>query len=160
MEDFVVEQLQANSKPYGKISIKAEQLLHFSEGLLGFENIKYYYLLDHNKGPFYWLQSLEITEVAFVIINPMYFKKDYFLELSEKDFIDIGLRTRKQIQESLLHFVIITLPSEDPKLMTANLSGPIIINKELKIGKQALSLNHKYSVKNNILSELEISKQV
>ena len=155
----MVEQLKINSKPYGKISVRANQLIHFEEGLLGFEDIKYYYLLDQNEGPFYWLQSMEIKEVAFVIINPIYFKKDYCLELSEKDFLDIGLKSREEIEKNLLHFVIITLPSEDPKLMTANLLGPVIINKHRQIGKQALSLNHEYGVKNNILKELEKEKQ-
>jgi len=153
----VVEMLEINSKPYGKVKVSQEQLIHFSEGILGFENSKDYYLLDRNEGPFYWLQSTDLTDLAFVIINPQFFKTDYRLELTPQDFYDIGLLTEKDFEENLLHYVIVTIPPDDPNNMTANLLGPIIINKSNRLGKQALSLNSEYSVRHKILEELERS---
>ena len=153
----MVEILEIDSKPYGKVKVSQEQLIHFSEGILGFENCKEYYLLDRNEGPFYWLQSTDSIDLAFVIINPQFFKADYTLELTPHDFYDIGLMNEKEIEENLLHFVIVTIPPDNANNMTANLLGPIIINKLNRKGKQALSLNEKYSVRHKILEELEQS---
>ncbi len=153
----MVELLEIDSKPYGKVKVPQDEMITFKDGILGFENLTKYYLLDRDEGPFYWLQSAEMTDVAFVIINPMYFKADYGIELAETDFADIELATTQDIEEKLLHYVIVTIPPEDPNTMTANLLGPIIINKEKRIGKQALSLNSQYTVRHNIIDELEIS---
>ncbi len=153
----MVNLLEINSKPYGKVTVSKDQLITFTDGILGFENLKEYYLLDRDEGPFYWLQSVDVTEIAFIIINPMYFKADYRLELSQKDFKDIDLYSEKDIEENTLLFVIVTIPPDNPKNMTANLLGPIIINKLNKKGKQALSLNNEYNTRHNILDELEKS---
>ncbi len=151
--------LEIESKPYGKIKVSNEQRIYFPEGILGFENLKDYFLLDRNEGPFYWLQSVNIIEVAFVVVNPLYFKAGYMLDLDPADFLAIGLANEKDIEENLLHFVIVTIPPDDPSNMTANLLGPIIINKKTRQGKQALSLNSEYSVRHSILKELESTKQ-
>ena len=149
--------LEINSKPYGKVKVSQDQLLTFPNGLLGFDTLSQYYLLDREESPFFWLQSVDVTEVAFVIINPQVFKSDYRLELTTQDFYDIGLTSEKEIEDNLLHYVIVTIPPDDPNNMTANLLGPIIINKKTKAGKQALSLNSEYNVRHNILDELEKS---
>ena len=86
----MVDLLEINSKPYGKVKVSQEQLISFTDGVLGFETLNKYYLLDRNEGPFYWLQSIDVTEVAFVIINPQFFKADYRLELTSQDFKDIA----------------------------------------------------------------------
>ncbi|MFC1670955.1 flagellar assembly protein FliW, partial [Spirochaetota bacterium] len=48
---------------------------------------------------------------------------------------------------------IVTIP-ENPKEMTANLQGPIIVNPHKRIGKQAISANEKYGVRHGILEEM------
>lgn len=149
--------LEIDSKAYGRIQISEEKLILFSDGILGFENLNHYYILDWDKGPFYWLQSRDEKEVAFVVMNPIFFKSDYVLKLSQEDFKDIGLMTPKEVETNLLHFVIVTIPTNEAQNMTANLLGPIIINQEKRIGKQSLSLHENYEVRHNILEELEKS---
>jgi flagellar assembly factor FliW len=60
--------------------------------------------------------------------------------------------------ESLLVFAIVTIP-ENPSLMTANLQGPIIINPEKKLGRQAISMNDRYHVRHRILDEMKKTSQ-
>ena len=57
-------------------------------------------------------------------------------------------------EEGLLVFAIVTIPA-NPKEMTANLQGPLIINPLKRIGRQAVSLSDKYRVKHIILEEME-----
>ena len=51
---------------------------------------------------------------------------------------------------ALYHFFTV----RNPKDMTANLQGPIIINPHKRIGRQAISTNEKYGVKHGILEEM------
>jgi flagellar assembly factor FliW len=144
------------SKAYGKVEVDEASRVIFEQGLYGLENFREYYILDYKEGPFYWLQSAEMPEIAFVIIDPCYFKKDYQLEVAQADFKSIGFSANpEKATEDLLHFVIVTIPEEDPSQMTANLLGPVIINTKTRLAKQAISLNPEYTTQHNILEELE-----
>ncbi len=149
--------LEIDSKPYGKVQVSEDQKIVFEDGIYGFETLKEYYLLDFEQEPFYWLQSVDVKEVAFVIINPQNFKSDYKLVINDSEYKELGFRDEEDINKNLLHFCIVTIPQDDPKKMTANLLGPIIINKKSKRAKQALSLVEQYKVKHYILEELEKS---
>jgi len=146
--------LNIDTKPYGLISVTEEQKVTFVTGLYGLEDLKEYYILDYNESPFFWLQSADAREVAFVIIDPCYFMKDYKLEIDRQDFLEIGLDPATFKNSDLMHFAIVTIPPQDPSSMTANLLGPIIINARTKMAKQALSLNPEYTTKHYIISEL------
>ncbi|MBN1649088.1 MAG: flagellar assembly protein FliW [Spirochaetales bacterium] len=140
-----------NAKAFGQIEICEKQIIHFPLGILGFENLKQYALLDSEQPPFYWLQSLDVREIAFVLINPYLFRPDYDLQIANEDY-DL-IRLDKADTENRLVFAIVTIPekSED---MTANLQGPLIINKHNKYAIQSISTNPDYRVKHHILSEL------
>jgi flagellar assembly factor FliW len=60
--------------------------------------------------------------------------------------------------ENLLVFAIVTIPS-NPSEMTANLQGPVIINPEKRLGRQAISLSDRYSVKHRILDEMKKAEE-
>ena len=59
--------------------------------------------------------------------------------------------------ERYLEFAIVTIP-EDRQEMTANLQGPIIINKENREGRQCISRNESWNVRHNILEEMAAGK--
>lgn len=140
-----------NTKAYGKIEINDGQELYFSAGIMGFENLKNYALLDSEQQPFFWLQSLDVREIAFVLINPFLFRPTYNPKVADEDYKSIALA--KDDKENTVIFTIVTIPdkSED---MTANLQGPIIINKLNKTAIQSICNNSEYQVKHRILSEL------
>lgn len=139
------------SKSFGEIEINEKQMLYFPLGILGFENLKKYALLDSEQPPFFWLQSLDVQEVAFILINPFLFRPEYALDISGEDYNLIKLSNDDF--DNRLIFTIVTVPekSED---MTANLQGPIIINKINKNAIQTISNNPEHRVKHHILNEL------
>jgi len=51
-------------------------------------------------------------------------------------------------------FVIVTIP-QDGGPMTANLQGPLIINKENMMGMQAILSEAKWKTKHDIIAELK-----
>ncbi len=146
--------MRINTKPYGQIEVHEKQKIFFPYGILGFEHLKYFVLFDARQHPFYWLQSLDVVEVAFVLINPRLFRNDYALEVEQKDLDEIGIKST----ENILDFAIVTIPENTSK-MTANLQGPIIINRKTKVGRQSISLNAEWKVRHMIMEELTVVEQ-
>lgn len=143
-----------NTKPFGEIEVDESQMITFPDGLFGFENYKNYFLLEAENSPFLWLQSADEPSLAFILIDPFLFKPDYELKISEEDYLSIEIKDK---EKELLHFVIVTVPPDHPEKMTANLQGPIIININKKLGKQAISLKEDYTVRCPILEEMKKS---
>ena len=79
------------TKPYGTIDVDERQQILFPFGILGFEQLKKYVLLDARQQPFYWLQSMDVEDVAFVLINPRLFRPDYVLDVDEEELKDIDI---------------------------------------------------------------------
>jgi flagellar assembly factor FliW len=138
------------TKPYGCKEVDERQMLTFPLGLLGFEPLKEYVLLDAERQPFYWLQSVDVEQVAFILINPFLFRPDYELDVDDDNIKEIGITDPKT--EALI-FSVVTIP-QDGSPMTANLQGPLIINRKTRIGIQAVLTDPRYKTKHDIMSEL------
>ena len=65
--------MKIKTKPYGEVEVDEKQKLYFPEGIIGFEDVNYYYLLDSKEGPFYWLQAEGNAVLAFLIVDPRIF---------------------------------------------------------------------------------------
>ena len=55
-------------------------------------------------------------------------------------------------------FAIITVP-EDPAKISANLMGPIVVNRKTRVAKQVISKNDEYSIKHYLLEEMRNEKE-
>ena len=141
--------MKVKTKAYGVVEADHRQRIYFPQGILGFEKLRDYVLLDAEQPPFYWLQSTEDVDVAFVLIDPRLFRKDYTLDIDPQDLDEIGAVDEIE----LLTLTIVTIPA-DTSRMTANLQGPIIINKQSKVGRQSISTNPKWRVKHVVMEEL------
>ncbi|MFH0975641.1 MAG: flagellar assembly protein FliW [Spirochaetota bacterium] len=144
-----------HTKPFGEIEVETKQIVDFPDGILGFDFVKKFVILDSEENsPFKWMQAFSEPDLAFIIIQPVFFKPDYELIISQSDIEAV----EAQDANSLLVFVIVTIPS-NPSDMTANLQGPIIINTKKQIGRQVISLSDKYCVKHKILDEMKNIEQ-
>jgi len=137
------------TKAYGLIEVDEKQKIVFPQGLFGFENLRDYLLLDAERQPFYWLQSVDMEDVAFILVNPFLFRPDYEVNISNEELSDIGIHS----PEKALIFSIVTIPS-DENPMTANLQGPLIINRDNRTGKQAVLSDSRWKTKHDIMAEL------
>ena len=121
------------STRFGSFEIPEDSIISFPSGLLGFSEQRRYVILDHDTdAPFKWLQSVEEPGLAFVIMDPATFHPDYQIDLSDDALAEIKDGGR----EDLALAVILTIPSDDPGRITANLRGPLIISHKTKLGKQ------------------------
>jgi len=100
---------------------------------------------------FVWLQSLELANLAFLLIDPFSFYPEYEFNLSEKDVIELEIENASDI----LVLTTVSLPKGAPQNMTSNLLAPIIINSKKQIGKQVILNENNYSIAENILARLQ-----
>ena len=141
--------MKVDTKAFDTIEIDEKQKVKFSQGLFGFEDFTEYVLFEAEHEPFYWLQSVDEKEIAFILINPFLFRKDYEANLTDGELAEIGLKSH----DNAVVFVIVTVP-QDGGPMTANLQGPLIINKENMTGIQAILSELKWKTKHDIMAEL------
>jgi len=146
--------MRVNTKAYGQIDIDERQKLFFPYGILGFEKLTSYVLLDAPQKPFYWLQSLDVVEIAFVLVDPLLFRPDYKLNIPQDELEEIGVHG----SDDILVFAIVTIP-ENSERMTANLQGPIIVNRKSRVGRQSINNDTQYKVRHYIMDELAALRQ-
>ena len=137
------------TKAFGEIDVSEKQKIYFKDGLLGFEEIHNFFLLDtEEESPFYWFQALEEPEIAFVIIDPRFIEPEYKLNIDKKELEEIDVNN----EEDLLIFSIVTI-YEKPEDITVNLLGPIIINRQNLKAKQVINQNETYLIKHPLIKK-------
>jgi flagellar assembly factor FliW len=141
--------VKVQTKAFGSIDAEERQRIVFPQGLFGFEELKDYVLLDAEKQPFYWLQSVDKEQVAFVVVNPFLIRSDYEVNIGNEELAEIGIDS----PEKTLIFAIVTIPRNDDP-MTVNLQGPLVINRDTRRGKQAVLNDSRWKTKHDIMAEL------
>lgn len=135
-----------DTKFLGEIDIKDEGIINFDEGILGFEGINKYIILDlYDDGIFKCLQSVEHKELAFIIINPWDVFQDYEIDIDDTELLTLGSADIKD-------YVICTLVTAAENMITTNLIGPVIINMVSHRGKQIVLTKSSYTTRHNILN--------
>lgn len=143
--------MKVKTTRFGELEINPSDILTFHEGLLGFENLKKYFVVDPGDSTLIlWLQSTEDEKVAFPIIEPKIFKPDYVAKLLPADLNGLELES---ITTARL-YNILTIPGNVVE-MSANLKAPIVINSNKKVAKQIVLADSKLTVKHEMYKELK-----
>jgi flagellar assembly factor FliW len=117
-------------------------LLTFPKGLVGFPNLTAYRLIEPQDAyPLKFLQSVEAPEVSFICVDPACVKKDYEVPLGEEAEA-LHLESPKEA----LVLTLVVIP-EDPRKMTTNLAGPLVINVKTRTGFQIVLNADKYPLR-------------
>lgn len=138
----------------GIVEISDEQVITMPEGFYGFEDNHKFALIDSEQPPFYWMQSLEDKSLAFIVLDPFLFRPDYELEISDESLKPIGATN----PENLLIFALVTIPGNGMPI-TANLQGPLVINKLNKKGMQVVAGGEKWKTKHDVIAELKAKEK-
>ena len=143
--------MKVDTSRFGQLDISEDKIVHFPEGLYGFEKETEFTLLPFNpnvESPMEWMQSLKSSHLAFVITDPYLYLLDYKLKLSEED----KKRVKLEGQELFLTRTIVTIP-ENYLEMTANLIAPLVINKDKGVAKQFVLTSMDYDTRHYLLPE-------
>jgi|YelNatPaOPRAMG01_1025707.scaffolds.fasta_scaffold00115_55 flagellar assembly factor FliW len=139
---------ELETRRWGRLRYREQDLVFFPRGLLGFENYRQwavFYSEEHE--PLRWLISMEDPDIAFVIVDPLLVVPDYRPALCQRDLEDL----QAESVEDLRVFSIVTL-GKSIETTTINLSGPVFINIRKRLGKQVVLLSNKYSTKHPLIS--------
>lgn len=118
------------------LAVQKENIVHLPLGLLGFEKIKRYVLLENpHEAPFRWLQVLDDPSLAFLMLPPTVVFPDYEPDIAAEDVEFLGLSSPEDAQL----FSIVTLHRKDRA--TVNLKAPIVVNHYSLVGKQVVPVN-------------------
>jgi flagellar assembly factor FliW len=124
-----------------------DDILTFSAGIPGFEKNKQFVIVSIPEyAPFEWLVCIDGSRLRFAIINPLLFHSDYSPNIIKEHLEELSLESSTDI----LLYVIVTI-RENPLDSTANLIGPIVINRARKIGKQIIIDDDRYTTQEPIL---------
>lgn len=138
--------MQIETTRFGTIEVSDSSVLNMTEGLLGFEHCTKYVLLeDQPEAAFKWLQAVDDPSIAFVLINPSDFFKDYEVELNDEEADSLGLTDPSEA----VMFTTVTLTNCDSTIST-NLAGPIIVNLSTLKARQVVLQDDRYSTKHVI----------
>lgn len=148
--------VKLNTYHFGELEITEEDVIHFSGGLIGFPDGRRFVIVKNpDPGvPFDWLQSLDDPKLAYVIVDPFWFKKDYEFELAPEHLLELGIRK----QEDTAVFCIVVVPENIAKI-SANLLAPVVVNLNTKQAKQVVLLDKRYTTRHYILEELRKSPE-
>ncbi|MEK7357132.1 MAG: flagellar assembly protein FliW [Bdellovibrionota bacterium] len=136
---------------FGAVQLQGEDIIEFPEGILGFNDLRRFVLLDDpNDEIFAWLQSCEIPQIAFPVLEPELFSQTYQVALTKHDLESLGLQKAEKIRS----FSIITIP-DDATQMTANLKAPIVINIQKRIARQIVLQDNNLAIREPIFAKLQ-----
>ena len=141
--------MKIGTKYFGNIEIGEEKIIHFENGVLGFEDYKDYTILYDNekeKSFFSWLQSTEESSLAFPIVNPFNVVESYNPQINDDMLESIGGIS----DEDTVVFLKATIP-EDVKNASVNMKAPLIINASSRKGVQVIAEGQEYEIKHKLL---------
>lgn len=138
------------TSPFTQSSIERMQI-EVPFGLIGLANLRRFELTFVEGGwPFLQMKSVSDEELSFIAIDPRGVIPGYELELSDEDAEALGLDNA----DDALVYNIATVYSSQPQYVTANLIGPVVVNRRTLIGKQVIIANSdKYSAMYPLIDE-------
>ena len=150
--------MKITTRVFGEIEIDDSKIIHFPAGIIGFPEMTDFALVfDEEKGktsPIRWLQSLQETNFALPVMDPLVVAWDYNPEVEDNYLTSLGEMTA----EDTLVLVTVTVPKDLTK-MSVNLQAPIIINAETKKAIQIIVNTEKYPIKYYIYDLLQEMKK-
>jgi flagellar assembly factor FliW len=136
---------------FGDLDVNNQDVITFKEGILGFDNLKRFFIVDPNDQTLIlWLQSIDDEKVAFPMIEPKIFKPDFIVSLLPAEMLSLNLES---INDASI-YTVLTIPSNVTD-MSANLKAPIVINSKMNTARQIVLQNSKLEVRYPMYTELK-----
>ena len=137
--------MEIETTRFGRMSVDDERIINLPHGLLGFPNHTRYALIQTGQeNYFFWLQSIEEPNLAFVVADPSIFFKDYQVPIREETQEELQLNDIAAAQV----FVICNKVDE---WLTGNLLGPIVVNAQNRLASQVVLTEKKWTTRQPLL---------
>lgn len=144
--------MKLNTNFFGEIDVKEDKILHFQEGIPGFEDLKRFLFMTDNQenGKFSWLQCVDDVNIVLTIFDIFSMLPDYTPNVTVEHLEVLGEFEKEDLQI----FCLATIP-KNVEDMSINLKAPIVINMKNNKAKQVIANNDDYPVKYKFYKELK-----
>jgi len=128
-----------------------EKIINFPNGIIGFEDLKRFILIDHpGSDVIKWLQAVDDRAVSLPVADPIAFYPAYSPVIPTEDLEIVRL---KSLEDAVI-LCVITVPA-DIERATINLKAPVVLNPACRLADQMIAENSEY----NIRHPLPLAKQ-
>lgn len=140
--------MKITSRALGEIEVSEHRIIEMPSGMIGFPALKRFVLVpfDEPEAPFLWWQCIDDPSVCFLLIDPRLVFPDYEVAVPAEELEEVELKSEREGAV----FGVVTVP-EDPREMTVNLMGPLVINHSAGKAKQLVLSDPRYSAKHKVL---------
>ena len=151
--------MDIQSTRFGMLSVDDDRIITFPHGLLGFPEHKQFALIQTGEeNYFFWLQSVDEPNLAFVVADPTIFFKGYEVPLRDETRQDIQLGDEEGAEAAVQMFVICNKVGE---WLTGNLLGPLVVNAQNRLAQQVVLTEKKWTTRQPLIrleAEVELAK--
>ncbi len=131
---------------FGSLEVDERRLIQFPKGVLGFPDQQEYALIQTAENSvFYWLQSVDRPDLAFVVCDPRLFVPDYVVPVKLEELSQIGLTDPSAAQ-------VFTIVNKVDNLLTGNLQGPLVVNVDTRQARQLVLSDRRYSTRHPLMN--------
>lgn len=137
--------MEVRTTRFGVIEIAEDRVITFGKGLLGFPQHHRFCLLEPGEDAcFFWLQSVEDPELAFVVTDPSLFVPEYAVQIRPEQMGSLALKDLADAQV----FVIV---NKVDQTLTGNLQGPLVVNTITRSGEQLVLAEKKWTTRHPLM---------
>ncbi len=130
---------------FGPLEVEEARIMSFADGLLGFPQHKRFALIQTSPDPvFFWLQSVDDADLAFVVCDPLTFVADYEVPVRADDLAGLGL-------DGLADAQLLVIVNKVGGELTGNLLGPLLVGSRTLQAKQLVLSDKRYGTRHRLM---------
>ena len=147
--------MEIETTRFGRLSVDEQRVIDLPHGLLGFSEHRRFALIQTgDESCFFWLQSVDEAELAFVVADPAIFFKDYQVPIKDE--------TREELEMTDLGSAqVLVICNKVGDWLTGNLLGPIVINSANRKAQQIVLTEKKWTTRQPLIrlgAEMPLAK--
>ena len=141
---------KVSTSRFGEIEVDEKKIVHFQNGIPAFEDEREFIILPYEEdSPYYFMQSVNSPDLAFLLTIPFLFFPEYSFEVDDVTMKELEITNH----DNVFYYSMITIPNGSIRYMTANLLAPIVLNSDNMQAKQVVLEKSNYTTKHRLFPE-------
>ncbi|MFW6059106.1 MAG: flagellar assembly protein FliW [Phycisphaeraceae bacterium] len=133
--------MRIETSRFGPVDVEPTRILTFPKGILGFPAYTRYVLLEAGEdASFWWLQSVDAPDLAFIVTDPTLFVPTYRVPIRGEQMSEMGLSSLDEAQ-------VLVIVNKRGRTLTGNLQGPLVVHLNDRTGVQLVLSDRRYTTR-------------
>ncbi|MGQ0766226.1 MAG: flagellar assembly protein FliW [Gemmatimonadota bacterium] len=141
--------INVRSELLGEMIVSETEVFNAPSGIYGFPESRRFALVRAARSGMYWLQSIDHSALAFLLVDPFSRFPGYHLDLDDSETARLGTAD----PQNVLALAIVTLPGGHEAPWTANLHAPILFNVESRSAFQSIRADDSFGIREEFRPE-------